>query len=237
MISGTTDRNTLALIRELEKNGHKINTVYDIGANDGRWFKSYKPHLKDSAFIMFEANPNIDFNPSIEPMIGSLKDRFFNQVLSDEDGKTVDFYILNDGLKKENTGHSYYRELTPAYTEGNSIKLKTKKLDTMITENLLPLPDFIKMDTQGAEVDIMNGGSTALEHCKILVTEMPISRYNEGAPKLSTYFDTLYDHGFIPSGVDHIAIRQGVFNQMDVVFVKKEIVQKIHNYKGRYLGF
>lgn len=230
MVTGTTDRTTTALLRELEKHGHKLNVVYDIGANDGRWYKSYKPQLKDSTFILFEANPKIHVNTS-------LSDKFFNQVLSDQDDKEVDFYILNDGLKKENTGHSYYRELTPAYTEGNSIKLKTKKLDTMITENNLPLPDFIKMDTQGAEVDIMNGGSTALKHCKILVTEMPVSRYNEGAPKLSEYFDTLYDHGFIPSGVDHLAIRKGVFNQMDVVFVKKDIVQKIHNYKERYLGF
>lgn len=237
MITGTTDRTILPLLREVESAGNKINTVYDIGANDGRWFRSYKPHLKNSTFIMFEANPQINYNPASEPFIGTLNDKFFNQVLSNEDDKEVDYYILDAGLQKENTGNSYYKELTPNYSQGRSISLKTKTLDTMIAENNLPYPDFIKMDTQGAEVDIMNGAKQALKHCKILVTEIPLARYNDGAPKINEYFDTLYEHGFIPSGVDHIAIRKGVFNQMDVVFIKKDIVQKVHKYKDRYLGF
>ena len=47
----------------------------------------------------------------------------------------------------------------------------------------------------------------------------------------------LYEHDFIPTGVHHIAVRWGIWNQVHTIFVKKDIVQQIHNYKKRYKGF
>jgi len=224
------ERTCPVVLKELQDHGHNINIVYDIGANDGRWYKDWKPILPSAQFVMFEANPNTQLKYGIGD--DTLR---FNQVLSHIDGATVEFFLANPG--KESTGDSYYKELTPNYSANKSVLLKTKTLNTMIEENNLPLPDFIKMDTQGAEVDIMKGGSVALEHAKMALIEVPIMPYNMGAPNFNDYINAMYSYGFIPSGVHHIAMKCSVVNQMDIVFVKSDINQEIHNHRERYKGF
>lgn len=223
------DRTLNVVINELISNGHKINVVYDIGANDGRWTTEWMPKIKSSKHIMFEANPKEKCE------VVNLGCTYFNQILSDENDKEVIYHLADKG--KESTGNSYYKELTNNYTEGNSLKLKTKTLDTMIYEHNIPLPEFIKMDVQGAEVDIIKGGSQAFKYAKAVMLEIPIMRYNEGAPTFDTYINTMCELGFIPTGVHNIAMRHAVVNQMDIIFVKADINNSIHNHKKRYKGF
>ena len=223
------ERPCTAVINEVIKAGYDINVVYDIGANVGRWTQEWRKHIPNAKYIMFEANPN---NKCAIPL---NNDMYMHQVLSDADDRTVEFFLANIG--KASTGDSYYKELTVNYSEGKSVLLTTKKLNTVIEKKNLPLPDFIKMDTQGAEVDIINGGSDAMEHAKVAILEMPIMPYNKGAPNFSKYIDTMYANGFIPTGVDHIAMRHNVVNQMDIVFIKADINHKISGHKNRYRGF
>lgn len=223
------DRRFGVVLKELLNHGHRINTVYDIGANDGRWMNTWK-NTFNCKFIMFEANPNNKCEYSLTP-----GDRYIHQVLSDKDDKTVKFYSV--AHNKENTGDSYYKELTNHYDDTRYQVLKTKTLNTIIDEESLPLPDVIKMDTQGAEVDIINGGSKAFANAKLALLEVPVMRYNEGAPNFNEYIDAMYSAGYIPTGIDHIAMRCAVVNQMDMVFVKSDINNEINNHRDRYTGF
>ena len=58
---------------------------------------------------------------------------------------------------------------------------KTSKLDTIIKERNYPLPDLIKIDTQGSELDILNGSSEALKNIKYLIVELQHIQYNKNA--------------------------------------------------------
>jgi FkbM family methyltransferase len=231
-ITGTTDRTFKTVLDEFKKYGGDINVVYDIGANDGRWTKEFRHIIGSGTFILFEGNPKNTCK------VTTLKngESYNNILLSNVDDEIKKFYVP-DVSGMDNTGASYYKELTPHYIKGEFIEVKSKKLDTFVEENDIPLPDVIKLDTQGSEVDILNGAIKCLSSAKILLTEIPISRYNENAPVFSDYISTLYDNGFLPTGVQHLAIRKGVFNQMDLVFMKKDIIQSIHNYKQKYTGF
>lgn len=225
------DRKLSVVVRELEKHGHKFNVVYDIGANDGRFMSAWKPVFSNSQWICMEANPK-NHNKYHHQM--NENDMYFHNVLSDENDKTVRFYSSDNG---DTTGDSYYKELTRNYNGGKYQELTTKTLNTVIEERSLPLPDFIKMDTQGSELDIIRGGSKAFEHAKLVMIETPTMLYNEGAPKFSDYIDLMYENGFIPTGIEHIAMRINVVGHMDVVFVKSDINNEMHGHRGRYLGF
>jgi FkbM family methyltransferase len=48
-----------------------------------------------------------------------------------------------------------------------------------ISENL-PNPDFVKLDVQGAEIDILKGAGDLLDGCSLLLVECPIVPYNLG---------------------------------------------------------
>lgn len=224
------DRRLNVVVQELKNSGHNFDVVYDIGANDGRFMAAWKRHFQDSQWICMEANPK-NFNRHHSLM--NTEDMYFHTVLSDENDKTVKFYSSISG---DTTGDSYYKELTGNYTDKYQ-ELTTKTLSTVIEERSLPLPDFIKMDTQGSEVDIMKGGEEAFKHAKLVLVETPIMPYNEGAPSFSDYIDQMYEYGFIPTGIEHIAMKLNVVNQMDIVFVKSDINNEISGHRKRYKGF
>ena len=106
-------------------------------------------------------------------------------VLSDQDDNIVKFYQNNF----HPSGNSYYKEneevnpQSPLYfSDFNSKQLKTTTLNTVVKNKQLPLPDFIKMDVQGAEFDVLRGASEILPNVKHVILELQKVEYNKGAP-------------------------------------------------------
>jgi len=118
-------------------------------------------------------------------------------VLSDRNERVVDFFEN----KESPAGNSYYREnpeFSPAaeylFDDNHKIKKTTITLDTVVKKNRFPLPDLIKIDVQGAELDILRGAQETLKNCQDLILEIQHVEYNKGAPnkdEVITYVQSL----------------------------------------------
>jgi FkbM family methyltransferase len=177
-------------LAELCHNGFKPTVIYDIGACFGQWRREAKVVWPSSNFVLFEANARAKF---------LYQDPHYIGVLSDCDGKVVDFYI-NYGSPG---GASYFREIgDPSsnilYTENNIEKRVSITLDTIVAHMNFPLPDLIKMDIQGSELDVCKGATKCLKHCKYLILELPHEgvHYNQNAPSAEEVIDYLNGIGF-----------------------------------------
>lgn len=213
-----TLRNDLnSVIKHLTSNGYKINNVFDIGANKGRWTGQYTRVLPKATFYMFEANPN-QRHPNL-----ATNHKWFNAVLSSPEIDEVEFYAVSG------TGDSYYKEQTKAYDNCIPLKLLTTTLDKIVIDNSLPLPQLIKIDTQGSELDILCGASTVIKNVGVVVIETAILPYNEGAPSFDDYINTLSKLDFVPVGIDEIHTSNNLLIQLDIVFLKKNIKDKYYN--------
>ena len=128
----------------LQKRGIKIDIIFDIGAFRGDWSKFLNStSLKNKSFYLFEANEEN------HKYLEKLKYKSFFCVLSDKT-KEVDFF------SNLSTGDSYLIEQTSFYKDNiKKIKKQTITLDELIIKKNLPFPDFIKIDTQGSELDIL----------------------------------------------------------------------------------
>lgn len=73
-------------------------------------------------------------------------------------------------------GSSFYKENTSAFT--SPVEL-TKPIVTLDSLNLGQF-DFIKLDTQGSEVDIIKGGEETISQARFLLIECSLLDYNEG---------------------------------------------------------
>jgi FkbM family methyltransferase len=220
-------RSANVVIKELIEAGVSINVVYDIGANKGFWYSKWKSILPEATFHLFEANPLVV--PNIKISAGDT----YNYTLLSNSFVPVDFHIPKEGYSS--TGGSYYKELTPYYAD-DTITINSATLDSVIDEKGLCLPDFIKLDTQGSEVDIIRGGYKCVSNAKIILIEMPVLPYNANAPNFNDYILDLKRVGFIPTGVDDIRISKGVLIQMDLVFVKRDLLDSLHNFSLSLLG-
>ncbi len=202
---------------DLLKKGLKIDVIFDIGAYRGEWSESLSiTSLKKRKFFLFEANEE---NRSF---LEKLNFKFFFHILSDQT-KDVNFY------SNVSTGDSYLKEQTSFYTENSNVVLrKSTTLDSIVKKENLPLPDFLKIDTQGSELDILRGSKKSISKCSLIYLECPIIEYNLKAPKLNEYIDYLNLIDFVPYDVCEIHKIDNVLIQIDILFIKKNILNKIY---------
>lgn len=202
-------------LSRLKERGLPLNVVYDIGACSGEWTKQAKSALPDARFVMFEANPVYR-----DTLTQSGLGRVCMGVLSNPGRTSVEFY------NGANTGDSYYKENTSTYEDQESVRLPCITLDEFAVIADLPSPDFIKLDTQGSELDIMRGGLNALDHASLVQIEVPFVMYNAGAPEITEYLNFFVTWDFLPLGIVEFHYAENIMIQADLLFMKRAAVEK-----------
>jgi FkbM family methyltransferase len=199
----------------LQSRGLIINTVYDIGAHTGEWSKKIKEVCPNAEFYLFEANTEYD-----EILLKTGFPFLSGKVLSNPGRKVVEFY------NGTNTGDSYYKENTVWYDTQTSVKLPCITIDTLIADSKLPPANFIKLDTQGSELDILAGCESIINTVDLILTECPIINYNKDAPNINEYLEYFKSKNFVPIGMFEEHIIEGTLIQLDILFMKKESKDK-----------
>jgi FkbM family methyltransferase len=192
---------------------HKINNlklinVIDVGAFVGDFSQSISKSHSEANIFSIEANPNCEAHLKSK----SLKYKIC--CLSDQQ-KTLDFYIQDD--VDVCSGASYYKENTKHYSKSRSIKVNTETLDNL---NLFSQEEvsLLKLDTQGSEIDIINGGKNTLKRCKYVLIETSLYEYNKGAPLIEEVFDCLCGLGFSATKVMEQNAAGNIIFQIDFLF-------------------
>jgi len=169
----------------------KPNVIYDIGANVLNWTREAKDIWPESEIVLFDAVN------SFEDYYLKSKNKFFIGVLSDCDDKNVKFYQNSE----HPAGNSYYKEIGHKkseiiYPESNYSNEKTSTLSTVVKEFDFPMPDLIKFDVQGAELDIIKGSLDIINRAKYLIVEIQNTQYNRNAPLLNETVNFLQMNGW-----------------------------------------
>jgi len=166
--------------------------IYDIGASVLHWTDFASIIWPKSTFYLFEATA------SVEPLYRTTNHKYFVGPLSDQDERIVSFYEQKPDQfgQIDLSGNSYYKETTGLYSEENRRDLVSWTLDTIVRYHNWQLPDLIKLDTQGSELDILKGAPTCLAHATDVILEAQHTNYNEGAPKTDEVLSFMFDNGF-----------------------------------------
>ena len=213
-----TGLNLLKLKHEL---GFVPRTILDIGAQIGDFYRECKQTWPDSQIMMIEATKEC------EPYLKETGGNYLIAVLSDTK-KVVPFYKTK--LADTNTGNSVYKELTSAYSDDNLIveQRNTYTLDELY-DGYTATFDLVKLDTQGSEIDILNGGSRLIKNTSVVIVEVSHVEYNEKAPLVDEVVEYMDSIGFVYNmeiGISYsndFKTSDGVI-QRDYVFLNKEFV-------------
>jgi len=160
--------------------------IYDIGACVLHWTNKAQEVWPNAQYFLF------DGNDQVEPIMKASGHPYWIDVLTDVDGRELTFYKKTDNLG----GNSYYKENTEHYTESDGVKTLGWTLDGIVNDNQWPKPDLIKIDVQGAEIDILKGAVKCLTHCTDIILEAQHIDYNAGAPKDVDVFNFMESIGY-----------------------------------------
>lgn len=199
--------------REFRQHGRLLSSTFrnsahpiqvaDVGAHLGDWSRSMKNHLpRGSRFTLVEANP--EHGEHLSPL-----GTYVNAVLSDSE-KEVSFFSTGG------TGDSYKVEIGEHYKD-----VVPKLVRAMRADQISQIPhniDVLKVDTQGSELEVLNGFGNKLDPVKLVIMEVPIVNYNSGAPDFSTYIEFMKSKGFRVTHVLDNHLRDGEIIALDLAF-------------------
>mgnify|MGYP001342271306 FL=1 len=185
----------------------KFENVLDIGAASGDWSSHVKKLNPDAKFTLIE--PNKLHNERLRSL-----GKVHNVYLSDEVTER-DFYICKDPFQQ--TGNGFYKEKSNVPFDKTTVK--TQLLDTILQGEKF---DLIKLDVQGAEIEVIKGGMLTVQNAKWLQVEVPVFQYNIGSPSMYNLLGNLKAIGFYP-----FDIAQALFNvrclYIDYIFVNRNL--------------
>jgi len=139
--------------------------------------------------IGVEANKFI-YETMSKPVADRCGYKSFNEYLYSEDDVKKDFYMAGDGSSLY-PGPSHWNKT-------NSVKIKTKTLYTLIEENNIDMNeyDFLNIDAEGAELDILRGFEKYLPYINVIDLETSLDdRHNSGVTH-ELVDDWLSERGF-----------------------------------------
>jgi len=174
--------------------GFEPKVIWDIGACVLHWTTIAKEVWPNSEYFLFDAMEES------EDLFEETCHNYHIGVLSDEDNKPVTFF-------KNATfpgGNSYYME-NPKHSSmaqalfanpSNQFSRMAMTLNTVQKIKGFKMPDLLKLDVQGCELDILKGASEIIAHTKHLIVELQHVEYNIGAKLTEESIPIIESMGF-----------------------------------------
>ena len=217
-------------LRRLSSIGFLPDVIYDVGAHTGTWTRLARGVFPKSEYVLFEANPHL------ESALKTTAELYFITALSDMDGASRTFR-LPPNPDVSTTAGSFYRERSPTeqgqrQKDSRDLEITTSRLDTLQSATRIPRPALIKLDVEGAELEVLRGAGRLLNDCSAIIAELSFNR-NDDAPLAHETMQGIYDLGFVL--VDICKIRRtalGNVCQMDALFVSKPLNREFRSRGG-----
>lgn len=183
--------------------------IIDVGAYQGEWTKLVRRIFEGVPVLMVEAQQSK--KAGLKALCGNGVS-LASAVLGAEAGRTVTFYEME-------TGSSYFEEQSNA--PRNAKTYTTDTLDSVAAGMVGPL--FLKIDVQGAELEVLKGGGKTLGRCELIQLEVAMLPYNKGAPTFFEVLSYMEEVGFVPLDVSGFSRPNGVdLVQIDMIFVRRD---------------
>ena len=200
-------------LQNLKRKNFYPATVLDIGAYEGLWTLDLLEVFPDARVMMVEAQTNK------ESFLKGVKQKYPHidyaiSLLSSEEGAIKTF--------EENETASHV--VNGAHPGAQYRQLKTRRLDDLLEAKQFPLPDLLKLDVQGHEMEVLKGAEKALNHATICLLEISLLNLGDNVPLMAEMMAFMNDKGFQAYDISQFIRRpfDKALYQVDMFFVKKD---------------
>jgi FkbM family methyltransferase len=209
---------TAAGLRRLRALGFSPEAILDIGAYEGEWMRLAKAVFPEARVLMIEAQPDkaARLAEACAPYGGSVEHCI--ALLGAENRPAVPFYQMQTPYGS--TGSSIYEEQTTFNRK--VVSLPMHRLDDVLASRAEERYGLVKLDVQGAELDILRGAPRTLRDAEAIVLEAALLPFNKGAPLFDEVVSFMKTLGLVAFDIlEHYRVSSGVLLQCDVMFLRE----------------
>ncbi len=211
-------RNSLVgVLRQAKNLGFSPATVIDVGAAFGWFAEECHSVFPDAKYMLVE--PLEEYKPYLDAVI---KDQAENAeyILAAAANETSEITI---NVHPDLVGSSLYYEGEVSNVNGVPRIVPCITLDSLVKDNKLKPPFLLKIDTQGAELDVLSGYEEHLQETEFILLEVSLFKFFEGGPQLYDVVTYMKSKGFVTYDLYGFLYRplDNALAQIDMVFVKE----------------
>ena len=199
-------------LEHLKKKGFNPEMIIDVGAYKGNWTMDVLEVFPSSKILMVDAQRKME--SYLQELCSKHKNvEYIISLLSSRDGDEKLFNI--------NETASYVATVPQEGFDFETIKSQT--LDKVIHERNLPFPDFLKLDVQGHELEILRGAQKALANAEICLLEVSLLNVGDDGPLLIDVLRFMDENNFQAYDICQFMRRpyDNALYQIDLFFAKK----------------
>lgn len=206
--------------------GFAPGTVIDVGAAFGSFTRECHAVFPDAEYLLIE--PLEEYRPPLNRLTRAISKAHYCIAAAAAQPGTMELNVHPDLV-----GSSLYREVESA-TDVNGIPrtVSVVTIDSTVNERGAVGPYLIKLDVQGAELDVLRGAEQALADCEFVVLEVSFFKFFHGGPECADVLAYMRGLGFVPYDIVGLQYRplDQALSQADVAFVKEDGRFRRHHY-------
>lgn len=200
-------------LANLKKKGWYPAAVVDVGAYEGHWTLDVLEVFPEARVLMVEAQKGKE--ETLRKLVRKFPGTSYAiQLLSCVSGEEKYFY--------ENETASHVATGEP--DDNTAVKLTTVTLDDLLLQLNFPPPDFVKLDVQGHEKEVLLGAEHCLRKATVCLLEISLLNIGGNTPLLAEMIQFMDSRGFQAYDFSHFIRRpyDKALYQVDMFFVRKE---------------
>lgn len=197
-------------LQNMKRLGFNPSFAVDIGAYEGYWARDFLEVYPAAKILMLEAQSTKE--EKLKMVCSDFSNAQYHiALLSPEDGKEFSF------IESETASH-----VTTDFVQGTK-KLKGEALDQILERKQLPFPDFLKLDVQGFELEVLKGAGKSLAHAQFCILEVSLLDL-DGTPMMLEVMNYMNSKGFQAYDICQFMRRpfDKALYQIDLLFIKKD---------------
>ncbi len=154
-------------LKLLVSSGFEPSHVVDIGANRGNWTREVRQYFPQAQYTLFEPQVNLK-----QAMSDLLADSLVTLNSIGVGNKSSELLFT---IHERDDSCSFALTEEQASTRGfKQVKVPVVTLDAHIAANNLEWPDFIKIDAEGFDLEVINGASKSLGKATLVLVECAV---------------------------------------------------------------
>jgi FkbM family methyltransferase len=201
--------------------------VIDVGANRGQYAQRLSRAGYQGRIVSFEPVPAE--HALLQRAAQNDPEWFVHQLaLGSADG-TLDMHVVPGTLSSLLPSTEFGRRRFPKLHETHQESVPVRRLDDLLDQALAGLPDprpFLKMDTQGFDVEVFRGLGERAREFVGLQSEVALMQLYEGMPRLAEALAVYEAAGFEISGMYPVnrENRTGRVLEFDCLMVRADLL-------------